>query len=93
MKTPLSRQIGKNISRMYQERGWSQEDLAKFAEVEVSTVQRWISGEAVPCGMSMYKLSLAFGVSADAIYKGLPRNVVEVERLHPRKCAEHQKAA
>lgn len=89
MKTPISRRIGRNIAQLRGGCGWSQEKLAARAEVDASTVQRWECGERVPCGVDIYKLSLALGVSADEIFAGLPKSVAEVEEMHRRKCGEH----
>ena len=89
MKTPFARRIGMNICALRIGHDWSQNELCAKVDVDISTVQRWECGCVVPDGFDVYKLSIAFGVGTDAIYKGLPKSVAELHRLHPRRCAEH----
>ena len=62
-----------NIAKLRNDHRWSQQQLAERVDVDDSTVQRWESGRVVPDGADIFKLSIAFGVSTDAIYAGLPR--------------------
>jgi len=63
-----------NICNLRRKHDWNQEELAEKADVDDSTVQRWECGSVVPCGFDVYTLSVAFGVSTDAIYEGLPKS-------------------
>ncbi|MEQ1853604.1 MAG: helix-turn-helix transcriptional regulator [Chthoniobacteraceae bacterium] len=59
MKTPFTRTVGMNICRARSHREWTQLRLAAEADVDLTTVQRWESGRAVPVGFDLLKLSIA----------------------------------
>ena len=57
--------IGEKIAKFRVERGYSQEQLAEFAEVSRQSVSKWEMGRALPQIDKLSRLCELFGVSAD----------------------------
>ena len=61
--------IGKRISRLRKENGWTQQKLAEQLNVSPQAVSKWECGEAVPDIDILDKLSMIFKVTIDSIIK------------------------
>ena len=61
--------IGKRISRLRKENGWTQQKLAEQLNVSPQAVSKWECGEAVPDIDILDKLSMIFNVTIDSIIK------------------------
>lgn len=57
--------ISTTILRLRQERGWSQQDLARRLGVAKSTVLKWETGAVEPRLRQLRELSSVFGVTID----------------------------
>lgn len=57
----------KNLKRLRQERGFTQESLAEKLEMTHSTVNRWESGKNAPGYKDFFKLMQAFNVSFEEL--------------------------
>ena len=61
--------IGKQISRLRKENGWTQQKLAEQLKVSPQAVSKWECGEAVPDIDILERLSKIFNVTIDFIIK------------------------
>ena len=63
-------ELGKQIKRLRNERGWNQEEFAEKAYVSRQTVSNWENEKSYPDVKSLLILSDLFGVSLDELIKG-----------------------
>lgn len=63
-------ELGKQIKRLRNERGWNQEEFAEKAYVSRQTVSNWENEKSYPDIKSLLILSNLFGVSLDELVKG-----------------------
>ena len=63
-------ELGKQIKRLRNERGWNQEEFAEKAYVSRQTVSNWENEKSYPDVKSLLILSDLFGVSIDELVKG-----------------------
>lgn len=68
--------VGKKIKELRAQKGFSQEQLAENSGVSIRTVQRVETGETVPNGDTLIKLSHALNVSLDDILEFAPHEDV-----------------
>ena len=61
--------MGKQISRLRKENGWTQQKLAEQLNVSPQAVSKWECGEAVPNIDILERLSKIFNVTIDFIIK------------------------
>ena len=59
--------IGERIKKMRKQKGLSQEDVAKYLEVQRSTISLYESGDATPPVTTIIKLARLFNVTTDYI--------------------------
>ncbi len=65
-----SSQPQKTIRQLREERGWTQETLARRLGVGQAAVSAWERGERLPRRRSILRLAELFGVSVEAIAFG-----------------------
>ena len=63
-------ELGKQIKRLRNQRGWNQEEFAEKAYVSRQTVSNWENEKSYPDIKSLLILSDLFGVSLDELVKG-----------------------
>ncbi len=68
--TAPARQPKKTIRQLREERGWSQEHLARRLGVHQVTISKWEHGVAVPRPRTLLRLADLFGVPVEAIAFG-----------------------
>ncbi len=71
-------------------RGWSQQDVADFIGTTPLNVRRWERGITTPCPYFRHKLSLVFGVSAQAL--GIVSDAGKTESSDTPSASKAQKA-
>ena len=59
--------IGERIKKLRKQHGLSQEEVAKYLEVQRSTISLYESGDATPQVMTIIKLARLFNVTTDYI--------------------------
>lgn len=57
--------IREKLIESREKRGWTQEQVAEYCNVDVATIRRWEHGEASPQGRNKWKLVEVFGVSSE----------------------------
>lgn len=62
MRNMWNSEVGRNIRQLRDERGWSQEELARRSGCSWRAVQRWERGHAQPRWDSLTQLAEGFGV-------------------------------
>ncbi len=72
MRDEHQESIGRAISRLREEQGWSQRQLAKWVGLDQSAVSRIEAGRRRVSAKELQLLADTFGVSADALLLGLP---------------------
>jgi transcriptional regulator with XRE-family HTH domain len=60
--------IGTKIKDIRKRKGYSQEELAEFAKVNLRTIQRIESGESEPRGTTLNLICSALGITTEAIF-------------------------
>ncbi len=65
----MSEQFAKNLRRLRQEKGYTQERLAQKLGVGPQAVSRWECGNTLPDVMLLPRLAEAFGVTVDDLYR------------------------
>lgn len=71
------RALGERVKVLRQQKGWSQEELARRIGVERNTVNRWEMGERSPALSMIERLAAELGVGVDAV---LPELAVDEGR-------------
>ena len=66
----IRRQLGRNLQRLRQEKGWSQEELAEEAGLHRTYVSGVERGVRNPTVLIVAKLADALGVSPGELLKG-----------------------
>ena len=70
--------LGKNIKKLREKLGLSQEELAQKIGMHSNTIARWERDEVDPRGTSMWKLAKALNVSSATLLTG-DENISEIE--------------
>jgi transcriptional regulator with XRE-family HTH domain len=55
-------EFGRRIYELINERGWSQSDLARAADLPRDSISTYVNGKSLPQGKSLKKLAEAFGL-------------------------------
>lgn len=75
--------IGRRIKELRTERGWSQNELAKRSGANAKLISRYEHGHVNPTIEIVRRLSIAFGVSVDAlIFDELHRETIKDRELY-----------
>ena len=64
-------QLGQNIKRLREKKGWTQEELAEKAELHISYIGQIERGLRYPSLRVLFKISDALGVKNSELFKGL----------------------
>lgn len=68
-----SEQISKNLRRLRQGKGLTQEQLAKLLGVSVQSVSRWECGNNLPDVLLLPQIARLYGITVDDLYREDPR--------------------
>lgn len=71
--------LGERIKSLREERGWTQEELAKKISIGQQYISKYESGKAFPSFKTLEKLADAFGVSVDFLRM---KEKINFEGLH-----------
>jgi transcriptional regulator with XRE-family HTH domain len=63
--------FGERVKALRQQKGWSQDELARRVRVERNSVNRWEMGERAPALAMIERIAAALGVSIDAVLPDL----------------------
>jgi transcriptional regulator with XRE-family HTH domain len=74
-----------NLKRLRAERGWSQDQTAKRADVPTRTYQNWEVGPREPRLAAVVRLARVFGVTTDELLAGVGEEEPAPEPPAPRK--------
>ena len=75
-------EMGKEIRRLRQDRGLTQEALAAALNVSAQTVSKWECGNSVPDVQLLPEIAIYFGVSIDQLFAMTPAQ--QMERIENR---------
>ena len=75
-------EMGKEIRRLRQDRGLTQEALAAALNVSAQTVSKWECGNSVPDVQLLPEIAIYFGVSIDQLFTMTPAQ--QMERIENR---------
>ena len=75
-------EMGKEIRRLRQDRGLTQEGLAAALNVTAQTVSKWECGNSVPDVQMLPQIAVYFGVSIDQLFAMTPEQ--QMERIENR---------
>ena len=75
-------EMGKEIRRLRQDRGLTQEGLAAALNVTAQTVSKWECGNSVPDVQMLPQIAVYFGVSSDQLFAMTPEQ--QMERIENR---------
>jgi len=67
--TTLYKTVGENIVRLRQLKGWTQEDLAHYADLTVSSVSKIERGKSNPTLRTLDRIADALGVETDELLR------------------------
>jgi transcriptional regulator with XRE-family HTH domain len=90
MGTPVAELFGRNLKRVREARGLSQEDLMARADVHRTQVSKYERGETEPQLEIIARLAMALGVSIDSLIEGIgwqeqpPRLLIDAPGPDPR---------
>ena len=63
----MSSAKARTLRRLREERGWTEDEVARRAGVDAATVRAWEGGESEPDPGALDRVASAFGVSQDAL--------------------------
>lgn len=63
-------QLGQNIKRLREKKGWTQEELAEKAELHISYIGQIERGLRYPSLKVLFKISDALGIKITDLFKG-----------------------
>ena len=75
-------EMGKEIRRLRQDRGLTQEALAAALNVSAQTVSKWECGNTIPDVQLLPQIAVYFGVSIDQLFAMTPTQ--QMERIENR---------
>ena len=75
-------EMGKEIRRLRQDRGLTQEALAAALNVTAQTVSKWECGNSIPDVQLLPEIAVYFGVSIDQLFAMTPQQ--QMERIENR---------
>lgn len=75
MPEEFTRAVGHRIRRLREERGWSQEQLAKRAAIDRSQICRYENGRYLPNAITLVRLADELGVTTDELLGLTPGDV------------------
>lgn len=75
----MSSAKARTFKRLREERGWTEDEVARRVGVDAATVRAWEGGAADPEPAALDRIAAAFGVSQDALRHE------ENERHHPAR--------
>jgi transcriptional regulator with XRE-family HTH domain len=61
-----------NVKALRAERGWSQEDLSRYAGLHTTAISKMERGARAPRFATVVALAGAFGVPAGRLFEGIP---------------------
>ena len=67
--TILYKTVGENIVRLRQLKGWTQEDLAHYADLTVASISKIERGVTNPTLKTLDKIADALGVETDSLLR------------------------
>ncbi|WP_368233485.1 helix-turn-helix domain-containing protein [Anaerotruncus rubiinfantis] len=67
--TTLYKTVGENIVRLRQLKGWTQEDLAHYADLTVSSISKIERGKSNPTLRTLDRIADALGVETDELLR------------------------
>ena len=67
--TTLYKTVGENIVRLRQLKGWTQEDLAHYADLTVSSVSKIERGKSNPTLRTLDRIADALSVETDELLR------------------------
>ena len=67
--TTLYKTVGENIVRLRQLKGWTQEDLAYYADLTVASISKIERGVTNPTLKTLDKIADALGVETDELLR------------------------
>ncbi|MGI5967567.1 MAG: helix-turn-helix domain-containing protein [Anaerotruncus rubiinfantis] len=65
----LAKNLGENIVRLRQLKGWTQEDLAHYADLTVASISKIERGVTNPTLKTLDKIADALGVETDSLLR------------------------
>ena len=65
----LAKNLGENIVRLRQLKGWTQEDLAHYADLTVASISKIERGVTNPTLRTLDKIADALGVETDSLLR------------------------
>ena len=81
MQGCLRRQIGRNIAKLRERRGWVQKELARRLDVTRSGLSKWESGDHMPSVEALVRMAEVLEVTLDELVCG--REMAEAAGLGP----------
>ena len=69
--------FAENLKRLRKAREWSQDQMAKRADIPLRTYQNWEMGHREPRLGALVRLAKTLGVSADELLKGVGEETAE----------------
>lgn len=64
-----------NVKGLRAERGWSQEDLSRYAGLHTTAISKMERGARAPRFATVVALAVAFGVPAGRLFEGIPADL------------------
>ncbi|MGL4362194.1 MAG: helix-turn-helix transcriptional regulator [Cellulosilyticaceae bacterium] len=65
---PEAKEIGKRLKKLRKDKGYSQKDVANMANISISSIAMYETGERIPRDEVKIKLSRIFKKSVDSIF-------------------------